>query len=170
MNVTASIFMVVGVALGGRGKLWGAVFGALLLNVLASSLSTDFASAWLGVIGLIAVFVVLFLPEGFAGIWDRMERQIATGATFWRWALTGLPLLAVTLFVLGEVLGLTPRFLQASPVLTYGVPVKYVLLVVVLGSVGIFETIDKRNTGRRARGFAVAVGGVATPAIVGGNA
>ncbi len=43
MDVTASIFMVVGVALGGRGKLWGAVFGAVMLNSLRSSLSTDFA-------------------------------------------------------------------------------------------------------------------------------
>jgi urea transport system permease protein len=170
MNVTASIFMVVGVALGGRGKLWGAVFGALLLNVLASSLSTDFASAWLGVIGIVAVSIVLFLPEGFAGIWDRMERQVATGATFWRWGLTGLPLLAVTLFVLGEVLGLTPGFLQGARSFTFGVPPKYLLLVAILAAAAIIEAVDKRNAGRRARGFVVRAANTTPPAVAGGTA
>ena len=54
MNVEASILMVVMVALGGRGKLWGAVFGALLLRVAISSVSSDLPSALLLVIGLIA--------------------------------------------------------------------------------------------------------------------
>jgi urea transport system permease protein len=169
MDVTASIIMVVGVALGGRGKLWGAVFGAVMLNSLRSSLSTDFARVWLGVLGLIAVCTVLFLPDGFAGLWDRMERQIATGAVFWRWSLTGLPLLAVFVFVMGEVLGLTPGFLKGSPRITFGIPPKYVVLMVVLGSVAIFERIDKRNAGRRVPGFAVRPG-TASAAVAGGTA
>jgi len=167
MDVNASIFMVVGVALGGRGKLWGAVFGALMLNALRSSLSTDFARVWLGVLGLIAVCSVLFLPEGFAGTWDRMERQIATGAVFWRWALTGLPLLAVFVFVMGEVLGLTPGFLRIAPAIAFGVPLKYVVLITVLAGVAIFEAIDKSQAKRRPSGFAVRA---VPPAIAGGNA
>jgi hypothetical protein len=81
-----------------------------------------------------------------------------------------LPLLAVALFVMGEVLGLTPRFLQGSPWITFGTPPKYVLLIVVLGSVAIFEAIDKRNTGRRAQGFSMRPGGTTPPAVAGGNA
>jgi urea transport system permease protein len=167
MDVTASIFMVVGVALGGRGKLWGAVFGAVMLNALRSSLSTDFARVWLGVLGLIAVCSVLFLPDGFAGLWDRMERQIATGAVFWRWAVTGLPLLAVFVFVMGEVLGLTPSFLRIAPRVAFGVPLKYVLLITILAGVAIFEAIDKRQAASRPPGFAVRA---VPPAVAGGSA
>ncbi len=108
MNVEASIFMVVMVAIGGRGKLWGAVFGAILLNVARSSLSSDFSSGWLLVEGLIAVSVVLYFPDGFAGIWETIERQITGGRSAMTILLTATPLAAISLFVLGEALGIMP--------------------------------------------------------------
>ena len=79
MNVEESIFFVVCVAVGGRGRLWGAIFGMLLMNVVRSSLSSDMPDVWLFALGGISVAVVLFFPEGFAGLWAKMEIQISTG-------------------------------------------------------------------------------------------
>ena len=78
MNVEASIMMVIWVALGGRGKLWGAIFGASLVNVTLSSLSSDLpialaVRAGRDVPGGGAVF-----PDGFVGLWAKMEEQLAT--------------------------------------------------------------------------------------------
>src|SRR5665213_875045 len=160
MNVDASIVMVVMVALGGRGKLWGAVFGALLLSVARSSLSSDMASVWLLVEGLIAVTVVLFFPDGFAGLWDAMERQITAGEGFWRAALTGLPLAAVALFVGAEALGLTPGFLQGDKFQPLGLMPKYWLLLFVLGMAASLNWLNRRAAAQRfaARGFDVVAG------------
>ena len=77
MNIEASIYMVVMVALGGRGKLWGAVLGALDFFILRSSLSSGLSRDWNLVLGLIAVCTVLFLPDGLSGLWSLMERRIS---------------------------------------------------------------------------------------------
>jgi urea transport system permease protein len=63
MSVPTSILMVIWVALGGRGKLWGAIYGALLVNVSLSSLSSDLPSLWLFVQGGMFLAVVLFFPD-----------------------------------------------------------------------------------------------------------
>jgi urea transport system permease protein len=155
MNVEASILMVVMVALGGRGKLWGAVFGALLLRIAISSVSSDLPSALLLVIGLIAVFVVLILPDGFAGLWEKMERELVSGGNFKTAAITVTPLAAVALFMGLEALNLTPRFLQGEMFSIFGVAPKYVLLVAVLAASGIMNYISRRNALPAARGFEV---------------
>ncbi len=84
MSVEESILMVVWVAVGGRGRLWGAIFGILAVYVTRSSLTSDLSDAWLYVLGSIAIAVVLFFPEGFAGLWAKMENQISTGAGYRR--------------------------------------------------------------------------------------
>src|SRR5262249_15949101 len=79
MNVEASILMVIWVALGGRGRLWGAVFGALLVNVTLSAISSDLPSFWLYVQGGMFLLVVLLFPDGLVKLWDDVERQLGMG-------------------------------------------------------------------------------------------
>jgi hypothetical protein len=154
MNVEASIFLVVMVALGGRGKLWGAIFGAVLLAVVRSAISSDMPSSLLLVLGLIAIGVVLFFPDGFAGLWDTMERQLASEG-FFKAILTGLPVVAVAIFILAEALGVTPRFLQSQ---FMDIPWKYWLLLAVLAAAGVLHWNNRRDAANkaRARGFEVA--------------
>jgi urea transport system permease protein len=73
----ASIEVVVCVALGGRGRLYGAVMGAFLVNWLKSYLTGLMPDAWLFVFGLIFVVVTVFLPEGLAGLAERLGRPLA---------------------------------------------------------------------------------------------
>jgi urea transport system permease protein len=69
MDLSFSITMVVWAALGGRASLLGACVGAVLINVVAATVSEteSFVEAWKAIIGLVFVLVVLFLPRGLAG-------------------------------------------------------------------------------------------------------
>ncbi|HET6247508.1 MAG TPA: urea ABC transporter permease subunit UrtC [Tepidisphaeraceae bacterium] len=156
MNVEASIFLVVMVALGGRGRLWGAIFGALLLSVVMSVVSSDLPNSLLLVEGLIAVVVVLFFPDGFAGLWDTMERQLAGNEGVGKAMLTGLPVVTVAIYILAEVLGLMPLLLQSSFI---DIPLKFWLLVAILAAAGLLQWNNRRDAANkaRARGFDVAL-------------
>ena len=155
MSVEESIFMVVWVALGGRGKLWGAIFGALLVLVVRSSLTSDLPAAWMLVLGVTAICVVLLFPEGFVGLWSKLERQITIGESFGRIGTTAIPIIAVSAFVMSEVLGITPRFLQRHAPLD--LPLKYWLMILVLGTAGVLNYVHAHNDkfAAKARGFAV---------------
>jgi urea transport system permease protein len=78
--------MVVWAAVGGRASLLGACIGAILVNILAATVSDvpAFVEAWKAVLGLIFVLVVVFLPHGLAGfvseIGDRLVRRRAPSA------------------------------------------------------------------------------------------
>ncbi|MDR2338537.1 MAG: urea ABC transporter permease subunit UrtC [Deltaproteobacteria bacterium] len=63
-----SIEMVICVALGGRGRLYGAVVGAFLVNALRTYLTAQFPNAWLFVFGALFVVVTVFLPRGVSGL------------------------------------------------------------------------------------------------------
>jgi hypothetical protein len=152
MNVETSILMVIWVALGGRGKLWGAIFGALLTNVTLSSLSSDLPSLWLYVQGGMFVLVVLLFPDGFVGLWAGAEKQISEGAGWGRVGLTLAPLLAVAIFVLMEALGLTPVLFTKIVLHTNSIDLqlKYVLLILILGVAGASQVLlDKQGERRR---------------------
>lgn len=73
IGVVPSIEMVVWVALGGRGTLFGAVAGALLVNLAKTYLSEAYASGWLYLYGLLLVAVVA-APGGLAGLLQRLAR------------------------------------------------------------------------------------------------
>ena len=67
-----SIEVVIWVAVGGRGTLWGAVLGAFIVNWGKSYFTGTFPEAWLYMLGGLFVFTTLFLPKGIvgtAGIW-----------------------------------------------------------------------------------------------------
>jgi len=63
-----SIEIVIWVAVGGRGTLYGAIAGALLVNAAKSWLTAAFPDAWLFGLGALFVLVTLFLPRGVVGI------------------------------------------------------------------------------------------------------
>jgi urea transport system permease protein len=113
MDVQASIFMVVMVALGGRGRLWGALYGGLFFMSVQKTLTTDVPLAWNLVVGLGAIATVLFLPDGLSGLWTSMERQITEGKNFFVAITTVLPLIVISIFLLADDLGIVPPLLQA---------------------------------------------------------
>jgi urea transport system permease protein len=80
MDPVESIFMVVWVAVGGRGTLAGAVLGAILVNYMNSLLTSRFPAAWPYLLGGLYIFVVLAMPDGIVGLWKKWstgERRAA---------------------------------------------------------------------------------------------
>ncbi|MDR2820813.1 MAG: urea ABC transporter permease subunit UrtC [Desulfovibrio sp.] len=71
-----SVEMVVCVALGGRGRLYGAVIGALAVNFIKTWFTTAFPDIWLFFLGALFVLVTLFLPEGLAGLPTALRRRL----------------------------------------------------------------------------------------------
>lgn len=64
----ASIEIVVWVAVGGRGSLYGAVLGAILVNYAKTVFTGVLPDVWLFVLGALFIAVTLFLPKGIVGI------------------------------------------------------------------------------------------------------
>ncbi|MGA2497492.1 MAG: urea ABC transporter permease subunit UrtC [Tepidisphaeraceae bacterium] len=164
MKVQESITMVIWVALGGRGRLWGAIFGSLLVNYMYASLTSDLPTLWPFIQGGMFLGVVLFFPDGIVGLWDSLERCMTAGAGLVRRAAFGVPLLAVAGFILGEGLALTPAWMHAivyqSPKLGK-VELKYVVLLEVLAACAISQGLLARGDNilrkRRPAGSAAAV-------------
>jgi urea transport system permease protein len=82
----ASIYLAVWVAIGGRGRLYGAVIGAALVSLLSSWFTGGRAPSvplgfytinwvdwWLVLLGLSFVAVTLFAPKGIGGLFDLMQ-------------------------------------------------------------------------------------------------
>ena len=74
-GVAASVEMVIYAAVGGRLSIPGAVVGALLIGFLKSYLSETFPEVWLYFLGALFILVVLVMPNGLAGLFDRLIRQ-----------------------------------------------------------------------------------------------
>jgi urea transport system permease protein len=96
MRVEDSIWMIIWVALGGRGHLWGAVVGALLVNYGYSVMTSDMPRAWPFFEGGMFLAVVMLFPSGLVGLWEQFEKDITAGARI-RGVLVGLGLGLVTL-------------------------------------------------------------------------
>ncbi|WP_298843954.1 urea ABC transporter permease subunit UrtC [uncultured Roseobacter sp.] len=84
----ASIYLAVWVAIGGRGRLYGAVIGAAFVSLLSSWFTGGGAPAinlgfytiqwtdwWLVLLGLSFVAVTLFFPKGIGGLFDYLVRK-----------------------------------------------------------------------------------------------
>ena len=81
-DAVPSILMVCWVAVGGRGTLWGAVLGALVVNWTRVEVSASRPDDWLYIQGLLFVAVLAFLPGGIAGfLRDRYRRLSAALAS-----------------------------------------------------------------------------------------
>jgi len=70
-----SIEAVIWVAVGGRGTLYGAVLGALMVNYAKTYLTGAFPEVWLYALGALFVLVTIFLPRGVVGLTHRAERR-----------------------------------------------------------------------------------------------
>jgi urea transport system permease protein len=68
-----SIEVVIWVAVGGRGVLYGAVAGAVLVNYAKTVFTGALPEFWLYALGALFVLVTLFLPKGVVGL-IRMRR------------------------------------------------------------------------------------------------
>jgi urea transport system permease protein len=71
-----SIEAVIWVAVGGRGTLYGAIAGAVLVNYAKTWLTGAFPEIWLFALGALFVLVTVFLPRGIIGLL-RMRSQSA---------------------------------------------------------------------------------------------
>ena len=84
----ASIYLAVWVAIGGRGRLYGAVIGAAFVSLLSSyftggqapDIPLGFATLrwtewWLVLLGLSFVAVTLYAPKGIGGLVDHLKQK-----------------------------------------------------------------------------------------------
>ena len=82
IGVLPSIEMVVWVAAGGRGTLYGSVIGAVGVNWIQSWLTTSYPDLWLLFLGGLFMGAVLFFPDGVVGALGRLgsgARRLVTG-------------------------------------------------------------------------------------------
>ena len=70
-----SIELVVWVALGGRGTLYGAALGAGLVNYFKTFLTGALPEVWLFVLGALFVVVTVLLPKGVVGMWNQLTNR-----------------------------------------------------------------------------------------------
>ena len=70
-----SIELVIWVAVGGRGTLYGAVLGALLVNYAKTYLTGAFPEIWLFALGALFVLVTILLPRGMIGLLRRKQTE-----------------------------------------------------------------------------------------------
>jgi urea transport system permease protein len=69
-----SIEIVIWVAIGGRGTLYGAVIGAFLVNYAKTYFTAALPSMWLYALGALFVIVTLFLPRGVVGAVEALRK------------------------------------------------------------------------------------------------
>jgi len=77
---TNSIEIVIWVAIGGRGTLYGAVVGAFVVNYAKTYFTAALPSMWLYALGALFVLVTLFLPNGVVGLMGERLRRTAPAA------------------------------------------------------------------------------------------
>lgn len=75
IGVVASVEMVIYAVVGGRLSIPGAVIGALLIGFLKSYLSETFPEGWLYVLGAVFILVVWAMPNGLAGLGEKLMRR-----------------------------------------------------------------------------------------------
>lgn len=77
VGIVPSIEMVIFCAVGGRLSIVGAVYGALLVNWAKTSFSEAFPELWLLGLGGLFIAVVMFFPNGLAGLWsEKIEPRL----------------------------------------------------------------------------------------------
>lgn len=69
-----SIELVIWVAIGGRGTLYGALAGAALVNFAKTQFTSFMPEAWIFVLGAMFVLGTLFLPHGMVGLGKEKPR------------------------------------------------------------------------------------------------
>ena len=70
-----SIELVVMVVLGGLGRVYGALFGAVILTALPQFL-TAFEEYETLIFGMIIIFVMVFMPKGIVSLFDKFNKGV----------------------------------------------------------------------------------------------
>ena len=74
-NLSAiSIMMILAVMMGGAGTLWGPVLGAAIYTILSEALRAAIGPISYLVFPVIACLIIMFLPDGIIGDWDKIKR------------------------------------------------------------------------------------------------
>lgn len=76
VGIVPSIEMVIFAAVGGRMSLIGAVYGTLLVNYGKTLFSETFPELWLYLMGALFIAVVMYFPNGLAGIWNKHGNKL----------------------------------------------------------------------------------------------
>lgn len=71
-----SIEVVVWVAVGGRGTLYGAIVGALVVNYAKAQFTAIAPESWLFILGALFIIATLFLPKGIAGRFASLRQRV----------------------------------------------------------------------------------------------
>lgn len=76
VGIVPSIEMVIYAAVGGRMSLIGVVYGTLLVNFGKTIFSETFPELWLYLMGALFIGVVMYFPNGLAGLWDKYSKGV----------------------------------------------------------------------------------------------
>lgn len=71
-----SIEIIIWIAVGGRGTLFGAVLGALIVNFAKTYFTGTLAEFWLYMLGAIFILSTLYLPEGILGRLQQLKQYL----------------------------------------------------------------------------------------------
>ena len=72
IDATASIWLIAGVALGGRASLFGPALGALVVGYGQSTLSEKFPDEWSYFQGALFIVVILLIPAGLTSLFPKV--------------------------------------------------------------------------------------------------
>ncbi len=78
LGIVPSIELVVGVALGGRASLVGAILGVVLANYARTTFSEYWPDGWLYLQGALLILVIALAPKGIAGLAGRVGGLVAS--------------------------------------------------------------------------------------------
>ena len=70
-----SIEVVVWVAVGGRGTLYGAIIGGLLVNYAKTRFTALWPEGWIFALGALFIGVTLYMPKGIVGLFETYIKQ-----------------------------------------------------------------------------------------------
>lgn len=76
VGIVPSIEMVIFCAVGGRASLIGAVYGTLLVNYGKTFFSETYPELWLFLMGGLFISVVMFFPDGIAGLYNKYAKKV----------------------------------------------------------------------------------------------
>jgi len=71
-----SIELVIWVAIGGRGTLYGAIIGAIIVSFASTYFTSALPEVWLYALGALFVLVTLYLPKGVVGLISQINSRV----------------------------------------------------------------------------------------------
>ena len=78
-NVLFSFLPVLMAIFGGMGNIYGPVIGAVIFAYLQETLQTKFSEIYMLLFGVVLVVAILYMPDGFTGLIQKVWRRISGG-------------------------------------------------------------------------------------------